>query len=219
MRRPSIPPRYPTAAAHHRLAELLRLPEPPGGQDWEIELADPGRVGEFLDVYDTAELDDDERFTLMELIVASYDDLLEFGGGDRSLHWPRVRDHLLRRFELHGHTVQYWALPDENDPENFFTFTPRAREVMATVFGPRQRWPRRPVVVKWYVEAPESQTTPGVSLNVMNISDNRDGTGYALWWCRFGDRADGERGFPSVAEAVAYAQREFGVSAGRWRDV
>ena len=59
MKRP-IPPRDPTAAARQRLAEMLRLAEPPGGQDWEIELADPGRVGEFLEVYETARLDDDE---------------------------------------------------------------------------------------------------------------------------------------------------------------
>ena len=215
----TIPPRYPTAAARRRLTEMLRLAEPPGGQDWEIELADPGRVGEFLEVYETARLDNDERFTLMELIVASYSDLLEFGGGDRDArHWPRLRDHLLRRFELHGYTVLYWALADTDEPENFYAFTPRAREVMAAVFGPRGRWPRRPILVKRYVRQP-TPTGPGAPLDVMQISDERDGRGYELYWCRFGERPDGERLFPTVAEAIAYAAREFGVPAERWVDV
>lgn len=216
---PALRPRYPTAAACQRLAGLLRLGEPPGGQDWEIELADPRRVAEFLDLYESSALDDDERFTLMELIVASYNDLLEFGGGEPDQrHWTRLRDHLLRRFELHGYTVLYWALADTDEPENFDTFTPRAREVMAAVYGPRERWPRRPIVVKRYIDR-ATATGPSASLDAMQISDNRDGTGYELWWCRFGERADGERLFPSVAEAIAYAERVLGVPAGRWKDV
>jgi hypothetical protein len=113
---------YPTAAAIARLTEMLHLP--PGGQDWEIMVADAPRVGEFLDTYERQPLDDDERFTLMELIVASYDDLLRDGGDADGRLWERPRRHLLGGFDLHGYTVQYWSLPDEDeDPDHVYPFT------------------------------------------------------------------------------------------------
>src|SRR5688572_661051 len=143
---PRIDARYPTAAAIERLTDLLRLP--PGDQDWEIEIADARRVGEFLDAYEREPLDDDERFALMALIVASYDELLMDGHEDQQ-QWNRVRRHLVERFDLHEYTVQYWSLPDEDDdPDRIFQVTPRARKIMQTMFGPRDRWPRRPVAVK-----------------------------------------------------------------------
>src|SRR5438876_493 len=101
----AIQPRYPTAAAIERLTEMLHLP--PGGQDWEIETADAARVGEFLDAYEAGGLDDDERFALMAMIVASYDDRLSESRPRDYLPWQRIRRHLWERFDLHGFTVQY----------------------------------------------------------------------------------------------------------------
>jgi hypothetical protein len=212
---PTIQPRYPTAAAIERLTEMFRLP--PGGQDWEIEVADAARLGEFLDGYERQPLGDDERFTLMELIVASYDELLEGGGQDRPEDWARVRLHLLQRFDLHGYTVQYWSLPDEDDPENGFAVTGRMREVIAGFFGPRERWPRRPFVVRRYIDGPDPRV-PGAALDVLDISDNRDES-FTLSWSRYGRRRPGERVFPTVAQAEEFAARAFGVARSRWADV
>lgn len=218
MRTSAIPPRHPTAAAIARLTGMLRLPA--YGQDWEIEVADPGRVAEFLDVYEGQPLDEDERFTLMELIVGSFDELLAEGHGPGG-QWRRIRPHLLERFDLHGYTVQYWSLPDAEDAaaaQDGFEFTPLARELMMAVYGPRERWPRPPVLVKRFIDRPEP-VLPGVPLNVLHISDNRDGTGYTLWWCTYGERTAGERVFPSVDEAVRYAAEAFGVAPHRWQNM
>lgn len=180
----TLQPRYPTAAAIERLTAMLQLP--PGGQDWEIDVADAARVGEFLDIYERQPLDDDERFTLMELIVACYDDLLQDGGDADSQLWERLHRHLLGSFDLHGYTVQYWSVPDDDDdddPDHVFLFTVRAREVMAAVYGPRNRWPRRPFAVKRYIDWPDP-VVPGVPLDAMDISDERDGS-FALSWSKF----------------------------------
>ena len=213
----AIQPRYPTAAAIERLTAMLHLP--PGGQDWEIEVADADRVGEFLDSYERQPLEPDDRFALMALIVASYDDHLRGGGDADGRVWDRLRRHLLGDFGLHGYTVQYWSLPDgDYDPDHVFAFTGRAREVMAAVYGPRERWPRRPSSVKTYTDRPDP-VVPDAPLNAMDISDERDGS-FALWWSKFGDRPCGERrGFATVDDAVAFAAREFGVAAERWKDV
>ncbi|QDV42049.1 hypothetical protein Enr13x_18920 [Stieleria neptunia] len=49
-------------------------------QDWEIELSDGQRLREFVEAYDTLSLNEDERFALMALIVASAHDALDFHG-------------------------------------------------------------------------------------------------------------------------------------------
>ena len=60
---------------------------------------------------------------------------------------------------------------------------------------------------------------PGVPLDSMDISDERDGT-FALCWSTFKNRPFGERrDFTTVEDAVAFAAREFGVSREKWRDV
>jgi hypothetical protein len=44
-----------------RLTGMLRLPATGAEQDWEIELADPSRVDEFVALFRRAELDSPDR--------------------------------------------------------------------------------------------------------------------------------------------------------------
>lgn len=99
--------RFPTAEARNKLAERFGLPNEPGMQDWQYEVSDPERVGEFLAAYESGELSDDERFTLMETIIQSLNGWQEVEL--RSPQWTHTLDLIEKNIELHIYTVCYWA--------------------------------------------------------------------------------------------------------------
>lgn len=126
-----VPPhlsRYPTRAAIDALALRFNFPNTHDMQDWEWEVADSDRIDEFLAAYQFAQLDDDERFTLMETIIQSFENL---GGAlHADLRWQTVVDLLDANIRLHAYTVWYWADPDEADPENHQAVTPSLRRIL-----------------------------------------------------------------------------------------
>ncbi|MCD6051245.1 MAG: hypothetical protein K0Q55_2648 [Verrucomicrobia bacterium] len=118
-----------TGASIAKLTSLLRLPRDPFMQDWAVQCADAQRVEEFLQLYEQGgDLTEDDRFALMALIVASFDDWLWDQPGENRLS-PRLRQHLASGFHLHQTTVHYWSLLDEPDPANAFQVTPLMREI------------------------------------------------------------------------------------------
>jgi hypothetical protein len=79
-------------------------------QDWEWEVADATRLDEFISAYRDPDLSEDERFTLMETIIQSCEDL---GDGLREdAHWAKVRALLEEHIDLHISSVWYWASLD-----------------------------------------------------------------------------------------------------------
>lgn len=102
--------RCPTRAAIDALALRFALPNTPEMQDWEYEVADPGRIDEFIAAYRSGQLDEDERFTLMETILASFDQL--DGAGHSDPRWATVRGLLEANVMLHARTIWYWASPE-----------------------------------------------------------------------------------------------------------
>lgn len=133
------PPRYETAAAIDRLDDLLGFsggnssdtPDMPPSQDWDLLLADPARLSEFCDLYESEELDADTKFALMRLIVASLDDLIreESTEGANADMAGRVEGLLRQDFVLNLHTLDYWCLHDEPDPQNVFPVTLLLRRI------------------------------------------------------------------------------------------
>jgi len=91
-----------------RLTVALRLPVTEGGQDWPFEVADPDRLSEFLDAYEQGFLDEQERYHLMELIVASLEEYLQCQAGDPVL-LARFRTHFTDSFEAHRDMAEYLA--------------------------------------------------------------------------------------------------------------
>ena len=123
--------RYCRGSAISKLAGLLQLALP-AMQDWEVIVADPARVAEFLAAYVEATLDDDDRFVLMQIIIASLDDA-------RTAHenvgpwWPRVEALLRRDPRLHAATLSYWACGDDPDPDHQLPMTPEIQRVWRDV--------------------------------------------------------------------------------------
>ena len=98
--------RYPSAASIAKLAERFNLPNRPSAQDWEVEVAGFARAGDFLDANPYPANSDENRFLLMELIVASLDEGASSGAQLGELR-SRTRRLLLRDPRLHAPTLSW----------------------------------------------------------------------------------------------------------------
>jgi hypothetical protein len=127
--------RHPTRSAINALSLRFGLPNDPHMQDWEWEVADAERIDEFLSAYESGELSDDERFTLMETILQSFEDLQLFEDRpDPDCRWQRILEILDQNIDLHAHSVWYWSAldaEDPDDPEQQFWATPFIRTILA----------------------------------------------------------------------------------------
>ncbi len=139
------PPRYETRVAIERVDRLLHLSNSEGEpqQDWELLVADPSRLAEFCNLYESGVLDAETQFALMRLIVATLDELsAEDTTETTNIGLAQRVERLLRQdFVLHLHTIHYWSLLDEADRDNVFTVTPLLRRVWNDCFKPEyQQW-------------------------------------------------------------------------------
>lgn len=120
--------RHPTREAIDKFNRVLNLKEDPSMQDWEVECADPNRIEEFLICYknlaDTAE----ERFTLMALILGSFE---EYHGREVPAPkiWKEVKDILSSEYELHEDHIEYYSCWGSNIEDEWFPITPLMRTV------------------------------------------------------------------------------------------
>lgn len=142
-----IPPeptmRFATESAKERLNRVFGFSPEAYSQDWEIELSNGQRLSEFLEAYDSLNLDDDERFALMGLIVASAHDALDFYGLTGS-QWRLVHDRLVNDAALHASTIYYWCCVDATCDNECFTLTSRMRCVWNDAFGSKEPMPEVP---------------------------------------------------------------------------
>jgi hypothetical protein len=110
--------RFPTRKAIESLAKRFNLPNTPEMQDWEWEVADPDRIDEFISVYESGDLDDDEKFTLMETIIQSFEELEN--PLKKEPRWERVLRLIENNINLHIYTVWYWSdLENDNEDEQW----------------------------------------------------------------------------------------------------
>jgi len=120
-------PRYLVGAAQASLtAKIGHPPEYAASQDWDLVVSDPKRITEFLSKYETLDLNDDERFALMALIVASFDQLPP-AGAETGHVWTDISRLLRSDRALHESTIRRWALLDDPDVEDGFPVTGRMR--------------------------------------------------------------------------------------------
>ena len=123
--------RFPTADAIKKLATRFRLPSGPDMQDWEWEVADCSRIDEFLSVYESEPLSDDERFTLMEIIIQSFEDLASGCNLVSEPRWKRTMGILETNIALHAYSVWYWSCQQAEDEDEAFHVSPFMKEIIA----------------------------------------------------------------------------------------
>ena len=100
----------------------------PGMQDWEWQVADPARIDELLAAYESDELTDDERFTLMETILQSFEQLPHAIDEDPRL--PKLLALLERNARLHRHTIWQWCAYQIGDLDDAFQVSPYMRALI-----------------------------------------------------------------------------------------
>ena len=120
--------RFPTRAAIDSLATRFGFPNTPRMQDWEWEVADPARIEEFFAIYQSGELGDDERFTLMETILQSFEDLPQPIGSDP--RWKLALELLDGNIRLHIYSVWYWSDVENENGEDAWRVTPFLRTIL-----------------------------------------------------------------------------------------
>lgn len=121
-------PKYVTKEAIEGLVTKIGVPAPDEfSQDWEYEVSDASRIEEFLFAYEHVELNEDEKFTLMIIVISSYDDALAMGNFE--MEWDdTISSLLLKDINIHESTIFYWAMQNEEELENCFCVTPLMRK-------------------------------------------------------------------------------------------
>lgn len=123
--------RYPTPEAVRHLTAALGLPpEFATSQDWDLFVASVERLPEYVEYYVQAQLDDDARFALMQLILASLDEALAENRASPELV-ADVQRLLRENMALHAPTVRRWSLVGREDEiEDEFPVTPYMKRLM-----------------------------------------------------------------------------------------
>ncbi|ANY70803.1 hypothetical protein BBD42_17850 [Paenibacillus sp. BIHB 4019] len=70
----------------------------------------------------------EEKFALMIIIVESYNDAISGNKAEENIA-ELIKYHLIRDVNIHINTICYWAKLDEDDIENVFAITPFMREI------------------------------------------------------------------------------------------
>jgi hypothetical protein len=120
--------RFPTRKAIDSLAERFNLPNTPEMQDWEWEVADPKRITEFVAAYESGELDDDEKFTLMETIIQSFADMEAPLSANED--WTHVLKIIENNINLHIYSVWYWSDLENANEDDQWCVTPSLRTIL-----------------------------------------------------------------------------------------
>lgn len=125
---PAPTERHPTAAARASLSRKLGLNDHDEIQDWERYFADPEKIEKFLVYYVLGKLNEDEKFLLMDLILASANDAILPDGV-----WEQIETWLQNDSHIHHYSIWYWADIDEETglPDNSFQISRRMQALLA----------------------------------------------------------------------------------------
>ncbi|WP_341278992.1 hypothetical protein [Paenibacillus sp. FSL H8-0537] len=101
--------------------------------DWEYIVADHTKLQEFIQSYKSFNWNIDEKYALMAIIVASYDDELQVCKEEETM-WDEIRSILITDLEIHIDTIIYWSLKEtdltpEEIEEDGYLITKRMIEV------------------------------------------------------------------------------------------
>ncbi len=123
--------RYITKKSINGLVRKLGLPAGDKySQDWEYEVASANIASKILkDYIERDDLTEDERFTLMHIILESINEFIS----DCGKEFPMMREFIevaLRDYAVHESTYEYWACQDNDKIDEIFELTPIIRKII-----------------------------------------------------------------------------------------
>ncbi|MEK6235500.1 MAG: hypothetical protein N2C14_12400, partial [Planctomycetales bacterium] len=112
------------------LVAKLGFPPPgPYTQEWDCEVADASRCTEWLSAYEKTDLNDEEKFTLMKIIVESLNDVVS-AETITNQDFLTFRALVVRDYDLHKSTVDDWADWEQDDLEDSYAIAPLMRKII-----------------------------------------------------------------------------------------
>lgn len=81
--------------------------------DWELIVADPSKLQEFIHGYTSNNWSVNEKYALMVIIVASYEEALKKNMEEENI-WNEIRSILITDMEIHVETIITWSLKEED---------------------------------------------------------------------------------------------------------
>jgi hypothetical protein len=112
------------SVARHAIAERIGITDFLGEQDWELMVAEKATFWEWLAICQNGSLDDDEQFTLVEILAFSMEDVAKKYGHLGAMikveelpEWQVLRGILCANPKLHASTIHYWCCFGRDDPE------------------------------------------------------------------------------------------------------
>ncbi|WP_298417498.1 hypothetical protein [uncultured Kordia sp.] len=95
-------------------------------QDWTYIIAEPTRIDEYISAYGTTVINEDTKFSLLEMIIQSLTDQATEELIQEK--WKEIKPLLIKDFELHKYTIFYWCCWDNEDINDCWRVTPLFRE-------------------------------------------------------------------------------------------
>ena len=111
-----------------QLSRELSLPFTGIEQDWDIEMASPHRLNDFLKYY-RSDLSADKKVAIVSLILASYEEFLNENNLEMDNRWNEIKSIIESERALFEDLIDYWSLNNEVDENNLFRVTPLIRRI------------------------------------------------------------------------------------------
>lgn len=120
--------RYPSKATIDRLTRDLNLEGADEfTQDWESAVSNVGHLSEYVNYYENAKLNVNEKTTLMRITLEAYNDYINLEN-KKDIFGDVIKNFLIRDFFIHRETIKYWSCDDE-PLEDCFAITAFIREL------------------------------------------------------------------------------------------
>ena len=120
--------KYPSQETIIRLTKELQLEGADDfTQDWECEVANVEQLQSYIEYYQKANLNVNEKATLMRIILEAYNDLVTLNTQE-SMYQNMIKQLLQYDYSIHERTIRYWSCEGE-DLENCFAITAFIRSV------------------------------------------------------------------------------------------